>query len=51
MINCENFNSFTLIGILDKINIFIKNNHIKKCNIICLSRCRDGSIDLYYWDI
>lgn len=49
-INIENFNSFTIIGILEKLNDFILYNHIKREDIICLNRCSNGSIDLVYWD-
>ena len=49
-IDIENFNAFTLLGILEKLNDFILYNHIKREDIICLNRCRDGSIDLVYWN-
>ena len=49
-INIVNFNSFTLIVIIDKINSFIEDNHIARENIICFTCCPNGSINLYYWD-
>lgn len=49
MISAENFNSFTLIGILEKMNDFIKKEHIKREDIISVSVCSNGSFELIYW--
>lgn len=50
MIICsENFNSFTLIGILEKMNEFIKKEKIKREDIINIVINSNGSYQLIYW--
>lgn len=49
MICSENFNSFTLIGILEKLNDFILENHIKREDIINIAINQNGSYQLIYW--
>ncbi len=49
MICSENFNSFTLLGILEKMNEFIEKEKIKKEDIINVAINRDGSYQLIYW--
>ncbi len=49
MICSENFNSFTLLGILEKMNYFIEKEKIKKEDIINVAINRNGSYQLIYW--
>lgn len=49
MICSENFNSFTLLGILEKMNEFIEKEKIKKEDIINIAINRNGSYQLIYW--
>lgn len=49
MICSEHFNSFTLLGILEKMNEFIKKEKINKEDIINVAINRDGSYQLIYW--
>lgn len=49
MICSKNFNSFTLLGILEKMNEFIEKEKIKKEDIINVAINRDGSYQLIYW--
>lgn len=49
MICSENFNSFTSLGILEKLNEFIKKNKIKREDIITVSINNNGSYQLIYW--
>lgn len=49
MICCENFNSFTIYGILNKINVYIIENDIDKQDIINITVNSNGSLSLFYW--
>lgn len=49
MICCENFNSFTMYGILNKINVYIIENDIDKQDIINITVNSNGSLSLFYW--
>lgn len=49
MICCENFNSFTIYGILNKMNVYIIENDIDKQDIINIIVNSNGSLSLFYW--
>lgn len=49
MICSENFNSFTLTGILEKMNHFIEKEKIDRQDILNIAINPNGSYQLIYW--